>query len=406
MKLIKYLIILLFISINIYSEDFIIHIVGEKETLWSISKKYNVPLDEIIKLNNLTDSSKLTSGTQLKIPDKTSKPPVELIKETRTMDLTDDMTDKYQSYVFKKGDSVWQISRKYGINLNELMELNNIKDAKNIKDGTELKIEKISNDNQFKIEKSSQIEFDTYTIKEKETLYAISRKFDITVDEICKINNITNVSKIKSGIVLKISKKISKVSVNENIPVNKENVPAKFITYTIKEKETLWSMSKKFNISVEKICEINSIKSTKSIKKGSVLKIPASVNYLDYNLPADGMIKSFSSMHFKGIHIYTDEDNDKRNILAVNDGNVSYVDNVPGFGLTIFIRHNDDYISTYSGFEVIYVKQGDKVKINQLIGKAGSLSRHDKFGILFSIQYKGNSLEFDQNNKKFIKNFY
>jgi len=144
MKLIKYGIILLVISTNIYSEDFIIHIVGEKETLWSISKKYDIPFDEIIKVNNLTDTSKLSAGSQLKIPDKTAKQTV----------IIGDKTAQYVTYVFKKGDSLWQISRKYGININELMELNNIKDVKNIKSGSELRIEKISKRDPVKDEKN------------------------------------------------------------------------------------------------------------------------------------------------------------------------------------------------------------------------------------------------------------
>ncbi|MBN2546892.1 MAG: LysM peptidoglycan-binding domain-containing protein [Spirochaetes bacterium] len=406
MKLIKYLIILLLISINIYSNDFIIHIVCDKETLWSISKKYNVSLDEIIKLNDLTDSSKLTSGTQLKIPDKISKPTFDSIQKSIIKDTSIDKSEQYHTYIFKKEDSLWQISRKYGINLKELMELNKIKDPKIIKEGTVLKIEKMSKKDLIEYENNTKKEFEEYTIKKKETLYSISKKFNIPVDIICNYNNITDKSKIKNGIVLKIPKKTDDISFKKSIQNNKEIDIVNYIKHTIKEKETLWSISKKYNISVEKLCEINNIYNKKSIKKEAVLKIPNSVNYLNYNLPADGIIKSFNSTHFKGIHIYTEDDNEKRKIQAVNAGNVSYVDNVPGFGLTVFIRHDDDYISTYSGFEEIYVKQGDKVKNNQLIGKAGSLSRHDKHGILFSIQYKGNSLEFDQNNKKFFKNIH
>jgi murein DD-endopeptidase MepM/ murein hydrolase activator NlpD len=46
----------------------IIHIVSPGETLWRISKIYNVPIQDIMRVNNLEDSSKLEKNQQLVIP--------------------------------------------------------------------------------------------------------------------------------------------------------------------------------------------------------------------------------------------------------------------------------------------------------------------------------------------------
>ena len=48
-------------------------------------------------------------------------------------------------------------------------------------------------------------------------------------------------------------------------------------------------------------------------------------------------------------------------------------------------------------------KKGDIIKKDQILGLAGNLSRYDKYGILFSIQDKGNGLKFDTKKQKFIK---
>jgi hypothetical protein len=52
----------------------------------------------------------------------------------------------------------------------------------------------------------------------------------------------------------------------------------------------------------------------------------------------------------------------------------------------------------------VYINEGTVVKRDQIIGKAGNLSRYNRYGILFSLQYRGKSLKYDEDRKRFMKN--
>jgi|GEM_PF-1488883 len=238
---------------------------------------------------------------------------------------------------------------------------------------------------------SVNAQYKTHELQKDETIWRLSKKYDVSVDEICRLNGISDVTAVKYGTVLKIPEK----SKNENT--------TNYIIHILKKNETIWRLSKKYNTTVEKICTLNNIKDISNIKIGAKIKIPVNYEYLDYDLPINGQVKTFTSAHFRGIYIFTNSINDNRNVYTIDNGEVSYIDNIPGFGLTIFIRHINGLVSTYSGLEKTFVKKGAILKKGQLIGTAGKSSRFKNYGILFSIQYKGNGLIFDSQRKKFLK---
>lgn len=299
--------------------------------------------------------------------------------------------DDFKEHKLLKGETLWRISRYYGVSLEELCKINNIGDITKVKEGTILKIPlKILNDNQ---NNTSTPEYLSYSIKKGETLWSVGKKFKTNIDELIKINNIQDITKIRSEMTIKI-------------PVAKEedkNLVKDYKVHLLKKGETIWRISKKYGVSVQKICEINNINDITRVSLGTKIIIPIKVEYLNYELPLDGEIYLFKTSNFKGVHIFTEEDINKRNVCSIANGTVSYVDSIPGYGLTVFIRHENGLLSTYSGMEKINIKEDDAVNRDQIIGVAGNLSRYEKYGILFSIQHKGNGLEFDRDKKKFIK---
>ena len=90
------------------------HIVQVGDTITSISNLYSIKKDFIIKLNNLKDENYIYVGQNLKIYDSSqeSKP-------------NKDINNKY--HLVKKGESLTEISTKYGLNFKELIVINNIK---------------------------------------------------------------------------------------------------------------------------------------------------------------------------------------------------------------------------------------------------------------------------------------
>lgn len=142
------------------------YVVKKGDSLYQIAKKYNTTVDEIKKLNNLL-SNTLKIGQNLLIPAK------------KTSTSTTPVEDNTTIYIVKKGDSLYQIAKKNNTTVAKIKELNN------------LKSDILSINQELKIPKSSE-EYILYTVKKGDSLYQISKKYNTTVDEIKKLNNLNS----------------------------------------------------------------------------------------------------------------------------------------------------------------------------------------------------------------------
>ena len=82
------------------------YIIKKGDNLYRIAKKYNVPLDILLKANNGLDPTSIKVGTKILIP---------II------------------HIVKKGETLYSISRKYGVSVQAIMDLNSISSAQSLK---------------------------------------------------------------------------------------------------------------------------------------------------------------------------------------------------------------------------------------------------------------------------------
>ena len=125
-----------------------IHIVQVGDTITSISNFYSIKKDLIIKLNNLTDENYIYVGQNLKISD--------LSQESKNNNY----------HIVQKGESLTEISTKYGLNFKELIEINNLKNPDSLEVDSKLILRK-NNINNRKVNTS---------IKEEKINQFISKK--------------------------------------------------------------------------------------------------------------------------------------------------------------------------------------------------------------------------------------
>ena len=150
-------------------------------------------------------------------------------------------------YIVKKGDTLWDIARKYNMTVDDLKTLNNLS-TNLLKIGQTLKIK--PKDNEYTKEEIQPI--NTYTIQKGDNLYSIANKYSTSVDELKKLNNLsTNI--IQIGQVLKI--------------------PSKYTEYTVKKGDTLWAIARDNNTTVSTLTKINNLKST-TLQIGQKILIP------------------------------------------------------------------------------------------------------------------------------------
>ncbi|WP_281234997.1 peptidoglycan endopeptidase [Flavobacterium gelatinilyticum] len=100
------------------------HEVLAKETLWGISKKYNVSVDELKKANPSLETEGLKIGQQIAIPSKTSSLTENTTKETEIVNSEIPSTDVEVIIEVQPKETKYAIAKKYGITVAELEKQN------------------------------------------------------------------------------------------------------------------------------------------------------------------------------------------------------------------------------------------------------------------------------------------
>ena len=265
------------------------YIVKKGDSLWSIANKYGVSVSELKSLNNLNGNT-LSIGQKLKLPEK------EVIEE---------IIPEGNTYIVKSGDTLYSIANKYGITVDDLKSTNNLKN-------NTLSLNQVLKIPGVDIEVPN-----TYTVKSGDSLYSIANKYGTTVNDIKSLNNLSsnllsvgqvlllpgiveestiNTYTVKSGDTLYSIANKYNISVNElkelnNLSSNtlsigqtlklKENssdiITQDYDYYTIKNGDTLYSIANKYNTSVDEIKTLNNLNSN-ALSVGQKIKIPSTTS--------------------------------------------------------------------------------------------------------------------------------
>lgn len=125
-----------------------------------------------------------------------------------------------------------------------------------------------------------------HKVKSGESIYSIARKYDVTEKEIYELNPKLKNKVLGLKTVVEIPNKKYKeevkkpkepkkevlVAVPENAPVEVAN--GQYLTHLVTPKQTLYSISKLYGVSMETICEMNPELKTGTLKIGAKLKLP------------------------------------------------------------------------------------------------------------------------------------
>ncbi len=227
------------------------------DTLYGISNQFGVSVTELAEINNVVGRP-LRIGEVLTIPTNTGNNPNNMFM-----------------YTVKKGDSLYSIAKKYNTTVNEIMKLNYLTNT-DLSIGQVIRIPEMY----FKEDEMFLPNYINYTVKRGDTLYSIARDNNINIDTLIKDNSLTN-NNLSVGQVLRIRTPMSStIEVEEcfgrdyTLPID---ISTNYINYTVKRGDSLYSIAKAYNTTVDAIKNTNNLVNT-NLSIGQVLKIPSNNN--------------------------------------------------------------------------------------------------------------------------------
>lgn len=168
------------------------YIVQKGDNLWEISRSFNTTPEKLRSLNYLGNSSRIYVGQVLKLPGSDNPK-----QETARKDYDREPASSTQAYSVKKGDTLWDIAKRFGTTTATLRRLNGLNRSSRIYVGQKLLVTGGS---------PSSDDYLIYIVRRGDTLSEIAKAFRTSVSSLKRLNNIVDVTKLRVGTRLKIER--------------------------------------------------------------------------------------------------------------------------------------------------------------------------------------------------------
>ncbi|MBN2675759.1 MAG: LysM peptidoglycan-binding domain-containing M23 family metallopeptidase [Alphaproteobacteria bacterium] len=277
----------------------------------------------------------------------------------------------FAQILVQQGDTLYSLSRQHGISVSEIQALNHLSDS-NLKIGQTLLIEKSISSPSFQEPKGIT------TVKQGETLSQISQRTGVSDTYLIRLNALTPPYALREGQMLKLK---------DNFPMPQYSANK---THIVQQGDTLFSISRKYAISVSEIKNRNQL-TDNTLKIGQVLvlgesstpssppqiKPPQILPYdtpVNFSAPLQGkIISSFgvksNGLKNEGINI---ESAKGTPVSAIEKGIVVYLGNgMKGLGNVVILKHSQNYTSVYAHLDQTSVSYNDILNKGDVLGTVG-----------------------------------
>ena len=300
------------------------------ETLSSIARRHGVSMKELSQNNGIKDPNSLRVGQALAIPGKSkakarAKSNAPVVAAPARVNRTAVVASGSGSHTIQKGETLSKIARMHGVSVKDLQRWNGISDPSKLKIGQSLRVgggaataktpdqpakvaPKVSNPKPQQPATATSTArvapvtsgAESHILQRGETLSAISRKHGVSVEKLIELNGISDPTRLAVGQRLMLTAGSQRVSQEPKAGLLQQDVrqidepiverpttpveayqslvaeaPAQpYRQHTVRPGDTLHSISKENNVSVEALRAANGLGESNFIRDGQPLTIP------------------------------------------------------------------------------------------------------------------------------------
>lgn len=305
----------------------------------------------------------------------------------------------------RPGETLWRISRRYGVSLERLKQRNRLR-SNSIQPGMVLDIPGSTQKRSMAAE--------LYTVQPGDSAWGISRRYGVTIEQIRRWNNLSSLQ-LYAGQQLRLEKK--QRSAGMETKAGTSHQPVKSVWYRVRKGDSLWLIAKRQRTSVSMIRKMNpslqgelypgtlvklpelsrSVVRTRSVarkknntgKKSGYFFTRLPRNSGRYNWPVKGRVVQKTGLRSKGINLgIVIKAPEGRQIYPAAAGTVTFVGSMRGYGLMVMVRHPGNVFTVYSSLNNIKVSKGMRVGRMTVLADTGYLDYAGCYGVLFQMYYK------------------
>lgn len=258
------------------------HRVRRGETLSSIAKRYGVSTRALQNANGLRSANRIGVGQRLKIPGYAPTPTAVASSNAQAAAAVPEPAPADGVYRVRSGDTLASIARRFGVSAGDLAAVNRIKNANQIQPGQVIELPGGS----LTAKPGDRSHAGVYTVRRGDTVDDIAKQFGVEVSELTALNGIHNKNRIRVGQTLYVPGppepapqaaprvvSAAPAAVAVETPAAQSAEPAA-TAYTVRRGDTLEKIAARTGVPATELVALNGIRNKNLIAVGQTLRLP------------------------------------------------------------------------------------------------------------------------------------
>lgn len=286
-----------------------IHVVKPGETLYGIAQKYQVSIEELMQFNEEINKMKaIKPGARLLVPDRRAIAEQEK-PAPASLPVKDTSRSQYIYHEVQKQETLYSLSKQYGVTVERLMAENPIIKTEGLKAGFLLRVPKEKAESAQAFIAENDASYHLHSVQSQETAYSLGKNYKITIDSLYILNPEIK-GGLKLGQLIRLPKNRARYAPKETLAQQQESesqqaekpiaqvtkphvekvkdtasADADYMLYKVKGGDTFFNLKQRYFVEQEELVKINP-ELEKGLIVGKYIIIPkkqeaAEINWLD-----------------------------------------------------------------------------------------------------------------------------